>query len=79
MSLTDGLRAIAGLPAHALVRPRGIMLVMNHRMHVLKIGKNGPHGWQPAFGDLVALDWMPLSPEQMQQARQAAAAEAGEG
>lgn len=78
MTLPEGLRAIAGLPQHVLVRPRGVMLVMNARMRVLRMGKNGPHGWQPGFSDIVAMDWMPMSPEQMQQMRQAAAAEAGE-
>ena len=78
MTLHEVLRAIAGLPSHVAMRPRGIMLVMNDRSRVLRIGKNGPHGWQPSFSDLVALDWMAISPEQMQQMRAAAAAESGE-
>ena len=78
MTLPEVLKAIAGLPSHCAVRPRGIMIVMNTRMRVLRIGKNGPHNWAPAFSDIVALDWQALSPEQMAQARQAAAAEAAE-
>jgi hypothetical protein len=72
MNLVEGLRAITGLPQHVLTRPTGIMLVMNTRQRVMRVGRNGPHGWQPTFGDLVALDWMPLSPEQMMQLRAAA-------
>lgn len=53
------------------------MIVMNDRQRVLKLGRNGPHNWAPKFGDLVALDWIPLSPEQMAQARAARAAELG--
>lgn len=79
MTLPEVLRAIAGLPSHVAMRPRGIMLVMNDRTRVLRIGKNGPHGWQPSFSDIVALDWQAISPEQMQQMRQAAAAAAEEG
>lgn len=74
MNIVDGLRAIAGLPAHVLTRPSGILIVMNDRQRVLKLGRNGPHNWAPKFGDLVALDWMPLSPEQMAQRRTAPAA-----
>lgn len=79
MTLPEVLRAIAGLPSHVAIRPRGIMLVLNGRMRVLRIGKNGPHGWQPSYADIVALDWMAMSPEQMQQMHAQAAGEAGEG
>jgi hypothetical protein len=75
MNLVEGLRAIAGLPQHMLTRPTGIMIVMNDRQAIFKLGKNGPHHWQPKFGDLVALDWIPVSPEQMAQARAAAEAQ----
>lgn len=75
MNLVDGLRAIAGLPAHVLTRPTGIMIVMNDRQRILKLGRNGPHNWAPKFGDLVALDWMPLSPEQMKAMGDARAAQ----
>jgi hypothetical protein len=74
MNLVEGLRAIAGLPQHMLTRPTGIMIVMNDRQRILKLGRNGPHNWAPKFGDLVALDWTPVSPEMMAQARAAAAA-----
>lgn len=77
MSLPEVLRAIAGLPQHLAMRPTGIMIVMNDRQAIFKIGRNGPHHWQPKFGDIVALDWAPFSPEQVAQLR-AAAVEAGE-
>jgi hypothetical protein len=81
MNLVEALRAIAGLPQHVLVRPTGIMIVMNDRQRILKLGRNGPHNWAPKFGDLVALDWMPMSPEQMKAMNEAraAAAAAAEG
>lgn len=72
MTLPEVLRALAGLPQHVAMRPSGIMIVMNDRQAIFKIGRNGPHHWGPKFGDLVALDWMPFSPEQMAQMRAAA-------
>jgi hypothetical protein len=72
MSLPEVLRAITGLPNHVAMRPSGIMIVMNERQHIFKIGRRGPHGWQAKYGDIVALDWMPFSPEQMAQMRAAA-------
>jgi hypothetical protein len=78
MTLPEVIRAITGLPSHVAMRPTGIMIVMNERQHVLKIGKNGPHGWCPKYGDIIALDWIAVSPEQMAQMRQAAAAAAQE-
>lgn len=72
MTLPEALRAIAGLPTHCLMRPTGIMVVMNDRQAIFKVGRNGPHTWQPKFGDLVALDWQAFSPEQMIQMRAAA-------
>ena len=75
MTLPEVLRAIAGLPQHVAMRPTGIMIAMNDRQAIFKIGRNGPHHWAPKFGDLVALDWAPFSPEQMAQLRAAAAQE----
>jgi hypothetical protein len=72
MTLPEAIRAITGLPQFLAMRPTGIMIVMNERQHVFKIGKNGPHGWCPKYGDLVALDWAVFSPEQMAQMRAAA-------
>jgi hypothetical protein len=79
MTLPEVLRAITGLPQFVAMRPTGIMLVMNTRQRILKIGRNGPHGWQPSYGDVVALDWAPFSPEQMAQMRAAAAQADAEG
>lgn len=76
MTLPEVLRAMAGLPNHVAMRPRGIMIVMNARLQLLKIGKNGPHGWCPTFADLVAMDWQAFSPEQMAQMRAAASSAA---
>lgn len=79
MTLPEVLRAITGLPSHLAMRPTGIMIVMNERQHILKIGKNGPHGWCPKYGDIIALDWQAFSPEQMAQMRAAAAQADAEG
>lgn len=78
MTLPEVLRAITGLPNHVAMRPTGVIVVVNNAMRVMRLGKNGPHGWQPMYSDLVALDWAAISPEQMAQMRQAAA-ELGEG
>lgn len=69
-----------GQPTFVAMRPSGIMITMNTRLKIIRIGRHGPCVWAPTLSDLAALDWQVFSPEQMQQlaaqARQAAGGEA---
>jgi hypothetical protein len=80
MVISDVLKAMVGLPGVVAMRPRGVLIVLNANGKVMKIGRNGPHSWQPTFQDLVSVDWQCMSPETMAKmkaahdAQQAAAA-----
>jgi hypothetical protein len=80
--INDALVALVGRPTYVAMRPTGILLKCSNQLSVLKLGvgrKDGvarPYKWQPMFADLVATDWMVFSPEQLQEMRAKARAQA---
>jgi len=69
------LQTISRLSGHVAQRPRGIIVALTNGGRLIKWGANGWHSWQPGLLDLLAEDWIVLSPETQRRMNEQAAAE----
>jgi hypothetical protein len=75
MTLSEAVKTIAGRAGFVATRPRGIVITVSDNGRLMKFGSRGPHSWACGLLDMIADDWIVLSPETQQKMAAARAAE----